>query len=215
MEISGSPALHFIVQSKSTRSAVCANLFLRGTAWERPGASGRHGASLVGHGRQPPQPAMRAGQPTLDGLAQVGQQMPSVGHLDRGGRADCDGAGILRRAVACDHLDPWPLPQPAGQRGRSAVRQEINHPTPLQIDDDRAVAASTAFRPVIDADHARSSLVRQRQSVEQAQHGVGAGRHGQPGQQPRAGFAAQRGAGPALRLGQPARTTGKGHNQLR
>ena len=103
----GTPALHFIIQSKATRSAVCANLFLRGTARERPGASGRNGANLVGHGRQPPQPAMRAGQPALDGLAQVGQQMPPVGHLaetrsvcgwDRRWRPDCDGAGILGRA---------------------------------------------------------------------------------------------------------------------
>ena len=74
---------------------------------------------------------MRAGQPALDGLAQVGQQMPPIRHLDRRRRADCDGAGMLGRAVACDHLDPRPLPQPAGQRGRSAVGQEVDHPMPL------------------------------------------------------------------------------------
>jgi len=78
MEISGSP---FVIQSHATRTAIRANLFVRGTARERPGASGRHGVGLVGHGRQPPQPAMRAGQPALDGLAQVGQQMPPVGDV--------------------------------------------------------------------------------------------------------------------------------------
>jgi hypothetical protein len=57
--------------------------------------------------------------------------------------------------------------------------------------------------------------MRQRQPVEQAQHGVGAGRHRQPGQQPCAGFAAQRRTRPSLRLGQPARAPGEGRHQLR
>ena len=100
--------------------------------------------------------------------------------------------------VACDHLDPRPLPQPAGQRRRGAVGQEIDHSTLLQGDNDRAVTASAALCPVVDTDDAGLGLVRQRQSVEQAQHGVGAGRRGQPGQQPRTGFAAQCSARPAL-----------------
>jgi len=44
---------------------------------------------------------------------------------------------------------------------------------------------------------------------------VGAGRHGQPGQQPCTRLAAQRGASPALCLGQPARAPGEGRHQLR
>jgi len=185
----GLPALHLAIQGKATLAAVRATLFVRGTARERPGASGRHGVATV-----------------------------------------ADGAGTLRRAVACDHLDPWPLPQPAGQRRRSAVGQETDHAAPLQVDDDRAVAASAAlplrrhstrFASGTLTGSAQSStpmtrgLVRQRQPVEQARHGVGAGRHGQPGQQPRARFAAQRSARPALRLGQPARAPGEGRHQLR
>jgi len=178
-------ALHFVIQGKATHPAVRADLCLHGAARERPGASGRHGIARVGEARQLPQSAMRAGQPALDGLAQVGQQMPPVGHLDRLGRADRDAAGVLRRAVAGDHLDPRPPSQPGSQCHCGAVGQQVDHAAPLQIDDDRAVAAPAALRPVINPDNTRVGLRRQRQLAEQAQHGVGAGRHGQPGQQPR------------------------------
>ena len=57
--------------------------------------------------------------------------------------------------------------------------------------------------------------MRQSDLVEQAKHGVGAGRHGQPEQQPRTRFAAQRSASPALGLGQPAPAPGEGRHQLR
>ena len=209
------PALHLVIQAKATHPAVRADLYVRGAAWERPGAPGQHSAALFREGRQPPQSAMYTGKPALDGLTQVGQQMPPVGHLDCLGRADRDGSGILRRAVACDNLDPWPLPQPAGQRGRGSVGQEIDHAALLQINDDRAVAASLALRPVIDPDDAGRGLMRQGNSVEQAQHGVGADRHGQPGQQPRTRFAAQHSASPALSLDQPACALGEGRHQLR
>ena len=78
-------------------------------------------------------------------------------------------------------------------RGRGAIRQQIDPSTPLRINDDCAVAASAALCPVINPDDARIGPQRQRQSVEQA----------------------QRGASPALCLGQPARAPGEGSHQLR
>jgi hypothetical protein len=49
---------------------------------------------------------MGAAEPALDRLAHVGQQMPSVRHLNRAGRSKSDAAGILGRPVAGDDRDP-------------------------------------------------------------------------------------------------------------
>src|ERR1700750_733716 len=84
---------------------------------------------------------MRAAEPALDRLAHVGQEMPSVRHLDRRGRSKSDAAGILGRTVASHDLDPWSLLQPVGQCRCAAVWQQIDDTMPLQIDDNRPVAA--------------------------------------------------------------------------
>src|SRR4051812_21031546 len=88
---------------------------------------------------------MCAAEPALDRLAHVGQQMPPIGHLNRSGRPDRDAAGILARAVAGDDRDPWSLLQPNGQCRRSAVRQQVDDTMPLQVNDNRAVAAPFAL----------------------------------------------------------------------
>lgn len=63
---------------------------------------------------------MRPGQPALDHLPQVQQQMPPIRDLDRPRRPERDTAGVFGRAVAGDGANPAVAPKP-GQRasGRS------------------------------------------------------------------------------------------------
>ena len=64
---------------------------------------------------------------SFDGLTNVGEQVPSIGDLQRPGCAEADASGILGRAVPGDDPDVRPPFEPAGQRRRAAVRQEVDH----------------------------------------------------------------------------------------
>ena len=70
---------------------------------------GKHGFELSNLLGYQPDSGMLAVNKGPDSIAQVAQQMPSVGHLDRARRTlprtVCIGAG----PVACHHLDPGML----------------------------------------------------------------------------------------------------------
>jgi hypothetical protein len=89
------------------------------------------------------------------------------------------GARILRRAVSGDDGNARVSTQSLGQCRRRTVRQQINDTVLLQIDQDGAVGAPFAQSPVIDAEHPRLSMRRQRYPMHQSQERVGTGRHGQ------------------------------------
>src|SRR3954471_6384741 len=99
-------ASYLLIEFQTPGAVVQANLSVRGAAWKRPGAlrwQNTVGALNTG---QSLQATTCAGKPALDRLAHVGQQMPSVRHLNRSRRPDRDAAGILARPVAGDNLDP-------------------------------------------------------------------------------------------------------------
>jgi hypothetical protein len=176
-------------------------------SWTAPVAAGRH--------RQAPQAGMGADQPAFQHVAHVRQQVPAVGNLDRLERADGGGAGVLRRAVACHHLDPGPLLQPGRDCCAGAVGQQVDHAPTLQVHHDRAVGASLAQRPVVHGHDPRRFRRRQWQPADEAQHRVWTGRHSQVVQQPCCCFAAQCRTDLALRLGQPGGPARMGRHQFR
>ena len=77
-----------------------------------PGAPWRCGfrAGNAGNRWQTAQAAMDAGQPSLNHLAQVLEQVLTIRHLNRRASAQGGATGILGGAVARDHLiGPWPF----------------------------------------------------------------------------------------------------------
>ena len=154
-------------------------------------------------------------QPALDCLAHVGQQVPAVGDLYCLGCADGGGAGVLCRAVARDHLHPWPLPKPFRHSWGRAVGQQVDHAPALQVHNDRAVCPTLAQRPIVHRHDARRLHLGQWQATDQAQHRIGTRRHGQVLQHLRTCLAAKRRTDPALRLGQPVGSARMGRDQLR
>ncbi len=98
---------------------------------------------------------MRHGQPTLDHLPQVQQQVPAIGDLNGRGRPEPDAAGVLARAVTGDSPDSAGAPEPVGQCRRAPVRQQADDPPPLQVDENGPVGLTFAQGPVIDAHKAR------------------------------------------------------------
>ena len=91
----------------------------------------------------------------LDSLAEVAEQVPSIGDLDgiRGTLPDAIGVGA--GMIAGDDLDARPVPQPGGNGGGLAVGQQIDHPVGLDVDRHRAVAAPAPPGPVIDSEDTR------------------------------------------------------------
>ena len=80
--------------------------------------------------------------------------------------------GRTRLSVTGDSPDPTMTPKPVGQGRGGPVRQQVDHATPLQVDQDRPVGLTLASRPVIDAEHLRSRAARQRQAADQALVGI-------------------------------------------
>ena len=81
---------------------------------------------------------MRPGQPALDHLPQVQQQMPPIRDLDRPRRPERDTAGVFGRAVAGDGANPAVAPKPVGERRGAPVRQQV---------DDASLSRSTRMVP--------------------------------------------------------------------
>ena len=157
---------------------------------------------------------MNAMQPAFDGLAHVGEQMPTVGDLYGPGSTETGATGVFGRTVPGHDFDVRSLQEPAGQRRRGAVREEVDDAMPIQIHQDNAVAAALPHRPVVDADVSGGLRVRHRHGPDQAQHRGPARRHAQVRQEPRLGSAAADDADPPLRFGQPARPPGPRRNEI-
>ena len=65
--------------------------------------------------------------------------MPSIGDL--GGIRDtlAYAVGIGAGTIPGNDLDNWPITQPSGDRGGLAVRQKIDHPVRLEVDQPSAI----------------------------------------------------------------------------
>jgi hypothetical protein len=115
------PTSYLLIKRKAPCAVVQTNLCVRGAARKAPGGLARQNTDGVLNAWQSPQTAMDAGEPALDNLTHVGQQVPPVGDLDRSGCPGRNATGIFGRTVACDNLDPRALPQPVGQCRSAAV----------------------------------------------------------------------------------------------
>lgn len=157
---------------------------------------------------------MSAVQPTFDGLAHVGEQMPTVGDLYGPGSTEAGATGVFGRTVPGDDFDVRSLQEPAGQRRRGAVRVEVDDAMPIQVHHNTAVAAALPHGLVVDADVNEGWRVRHRHRPDEAQHRGPARWHVQVRQEPRPGSAAADDADPPLRFGQPTRPPGPRRDEI-
>jgi len=99
--------------------------------------------------------AMVAVDHGADGIAEVAQQVPAVGDLDRIRRTLAHAVRVGAGSVARDDLDPGVLTKPSGQGFGLPVGQQVQDLVALQVDQGRPVAVATAPGPVIDGADAR------------------------------------------------------------
>src|SRR5208283_3387746 len=82
---------------------------------------------------------LKATKLSLNGLAEVLQQMKPIGDLPRLRRALTRGLRIEASAVAADHLHFRMLLEPVGRGRRRTIPQQVHYLTALEVHDDRAV----------------------------------------------------------------------------
>jgi hypothetical protein len=82
--------------------------------------------------------------------------------------------------------------EPPREGARFSVREQVDGPAGLDVDQDRAVDAAAAEREVVDPEHADRPRLRGRQGHQQPQHAGPPCGHAQRGGQPRPGPAGQR-----------------------
>jgi hypothetical protein len=144
------------------------------------------------------------------GLAEVAQQVPAIGDV-HGLRRTAPGAvGVDVGPVAGDHLHAGVVAQPGGERAGVAVGQEIDDGVALEVDQDGAVAAALAPRPLVHPERARHRRLGACRGPGEPQERVGAGGHGEPRREPGSRLAAQGEGDLALDVGEALAAPGGG-----
>jgi hypothetical protein len=189
-----------------------AGLPLGGAAWERrraraqvPGTTGR----LVpyAHG-EPAQAPADNGEPALEHLAHVQQEVPAVGDLHGPGEGGRDRARVFGRAVAGHERHLGMATQPARERRPTSVGQEVHDAPGVQVDEDGAVRLPFADRPVIHTQGPGRWARRQRHAADQPQQRVGTRRHADLAEHARGALGARLPRGHHLRGGEAVRAPG-------
>src|SRR5689334_21128294 len=88
------------------------------------------------------------------GIAEIAQQVPSVGGLQSIGGAQASGFRVAARPIADDHLDTGMPLQPVRHHFSLALRQQVDGATALQVANDGAVALAASPGPFVDTDDA-------------------------------------------------------------
>jgi len=87
------------------------------------------------------------------GIAEILQEMPTIGNLLRVWKSLTDRMSIRPGPVTTDHLDMRMPGQPSDNGRHTSVWQHIDHSVMSEVTDPCAVPISTPIGPIVDADH--------------------------------------------------------------
>lgn len=135
----------------------------------------------------------------LEDISEVLEQVPAIRHLHGVRRPLLDALRVGLGAVPRDERDCAVLLQPARQRVRSAIGQQVDGCTPFEIDEDRAVGVPAPDRPIVDPHDARGRGRVDLGMMNEPEERVGAALETEGGQEPRGCLAAECGANPCQR----------------
>jgi hypothetical protein len=128
----------------------------------------------------------------LHGVDEILTQVPTIDHLHGIRGAPTCGLTIGWRTIAADHFNPGMLLEPWHQGRGSPIAEQIDDLTPLQVDQDRAVAMAFAEGPIVDPERPWRGRRDHGRATDQAEQGGRAGRHPEALNNPGAGLATQR-----------------------
>jgi hypothetical protein len=135
---------------------------------------------------------VQAVQQALERLAEIEEEMPAIGDLQRRRGAGCDTPRILGRAVTCNHFNPWMPAEPCGKGLSRAIWEHVDGPPLLQIDQQGAIDAPFPHREVIHPQDPRRRSGDRWSVAHNTEEGIGADLQVQVDDHPGAGLAAQR-----------------------
>src|SRR5215469_12428856 len=98
---------------------------------------------------------MQASQQAFQRFPQILQQVPAIDHLLSLWSAFGGSAQEFGGAIPADHLHARMTLEPLAKADSTAIGQEINRSMRLQIDEDRAIGATSLKRKIIHAEQAR------------------------------------------------------------
>jgi hypothetical protein len=127
----------------------------------------------------------------LDGFAEVFDQMKPIHDLHGLRCPLTDALCIEGTPVSTDHGDRGMLCQPGRHALYRALRQQVQDPMILEIDQDGPIAVAAPPGPLVHADDVQGGDVGCRSRPHQSQQGVGAAAPSQPGHEPRTGCPAE------------------------
>ncbi len=139
-------------------------------------------------------------------LWEVVQEVPSVGYLHCLRRSFGNPAGIFRRAIARNNLDPGMSFKPAPQSVGRPIWKHVYGTPFLKINQNRPPGLAFAPRPVVNAQNARHGFFRNRMPMEHPEKSVWTCVHSEQTQETCASFCTDRKADVGLRFGKPSRS---------
>ena len=108
-------------------------------------------------------------QETVEGLAEILQQMEAIGDLLRVRRAASGTIRVEIAAIPRDHADTGACVEPRRDRIGGALGEQIDHAMPCEVAEDRAVASPFLPRPVVHTNHLGPDGERERCRAHEAQ----------------------------------------------
>ena len=93
-----------------------------------------------------------------EGCGCILEQMPTVGDLDGLWRSAVGRGTVACPSVPADHFNLAVGPEPIGNGLALAIRQDIDHGAPLEMNDKASITTAAPLGEVVNADHARTSL---------------------------------------------------------
>ena len=135
----------------------------------------------------------------LQGIGTITQKMPTIGYLLCFRRSVPGSTRIRASPIPGDDFNTRMVRKPSRERFLLPIGQQIDNVVRFQIDQDRSVTLSAPPSPIVDAENSRPLAIASGIcSPRNPQNSVGAHRHAEAGDKPRACFSPQRHADAAM-----------------
>jgi len=94
---------------------------------------------------------MLASQIALQGIGDILHEVEAIGHLQSVRCPEANPLRIRPRAIPRDDQHLGMSAQPGSEGLRRPIGQQVDDPVQIEVDENRAVAASLAACPVVDS----------------------------------------------------------------
>jgi hypothetical protein len=157
---------------------------------------------------------MLADQESLQDVTEVLQEVPAVSNLHRIRCTLPPAVGVVLATIPAQNLDSRMVPQPPSQRLGGPIREQVDGLVSFEVHQDRAIAATSPLRPVIDAENVDRLVSAYRLAADEPKEMRWTGSHRESVRKPTPCFPAQRKADLTEGSGQATSSSAAGSDQI-